>query len=66
MTFKLDNWFARLLEVKNPENLEIDGCGEGSAIVAKVDTLDDVFVLQGEFLLTRRHHKFLPRSLMPL
>ena len=51
---KLDDGFARLLQIENPENLVVARGGEGGAVVAKVDTLNDVLVLQGELLLARQ------------
>ena len=51
---KLDDGFAWLLQVENPKNLVVARGGEGGAVVAKVDTLDNMLVLQGELLLARQ------------
>ena len=49
MTLKLDDGFTGLLEIKDPQDFIIASGGKGGTIIAKVNTLDDVLVLEGEF-----------------
>merc|ERR1719402_995633 len=48
--FKLDDGFCWLLQVEYPQNLVIAGCSQSGAVAAKVDTFDDMFMLQGTHL----------------
>ena len=54
VSLQLDDGLTRLLQVEYPEHLVVAAGGEGSAVVAEVDALDDVFVLESELLLPRQ------------
>ena len=52
VAFKLDNGLAGLLQVKDAEDLVVAGGGQGCAVIAEVDALDDVFVLQRQLFFS--------------